>query len=206
MYARYCSGVALTSQASRSRQPRGARRARHSSYRRPRLIACSSGTAVCAGSRANSRNPVSLSLLSSLSPKRTVPPHQCATVVYGAPGSACVGGHSGRNTGGSVCSHLRPQSGNAAAGVPTVSPTLKYTSCGATRSSPVVIQICSSPGSVSTKADRRNRPTALAGSECHRLSRRSALAAASRSMQPSVRSRGSGFSFNEKSAIASAKP
>src|SRR3989475_402438 len=78
--------------------------------------------------------------------------------------------------------------------------------CGATRTSPLVIQICSSPGSVSTNAERRKRLATNAGRECHRLSSRSASAAASRSSVRSATSRGRGSSFNENSATDSAKP
>src|SRR6266571_3758221 len=68
-----------------------------------------------------------------------------------------------KETSGRMLRQERPQSGIRAPGVPTVSPVVKYTSCCGTVICPVLIQVCSRPGSKSTKAVRRKRDS-VAGS------------------------------------------
>ena len=64
----------------------------------------------------------------------------------------------------------------------------------------------SSPGSMSTRADRRKRPTTAWGSEYSKFSKRSAFAAAAKSRQPAEASGGSASSDPVHRATASASP
>ena len=60
--------------------------------------------------------------------------YQLETVVNGAGERLGEKGHASRNTGGRMCVHVRPPSGNLADGVPTVSPIVKYRSWSGTLS------------------------------------------------------------------------
>src|SRR5258708_17202829 len=97
-----CTVIDLPSPPSRPPPPLCPRNRRSPCSSNPRHSANSSCTAVRDGRFAYSRNDVRLSLL-KLSPcHSTHSPHQFETVVYGAMGSAGVGGHAGRNTAGGV--------------------------------------------------------------------------------------------------------
>src|SRR5207237_7805479 len=109
-------------------------------------------TLASPGRSEYSRNVNRLSLMRYSPPYQSQGVRQWVTVVKGAWGSAAVTGHSCRYTTGGVYCHFRPQSGKRAPGRPTVSPVVKYTSCGATCIRPYappssLIQIWDRPGS-----------------------------------------------------------